>query len=395
MSKFLSALLVALILSWAFSPSLVRAHQEPLQDSTVIFQILARINTARIANGLTPYALNPLLTQAAQTQSEYQRDTGQVSHEGPGGNRALDRVLATGYPAVRANENIYAGMGGPDQAVNWWLGSTAGHVQNILHAVMREVGIGAALNADGLTYYTVVFSAQPNVLPAFINNDAYSTSDPSVVLALTNEGIFSGGAGRIGRAVQVQISNTPDFANAVVQPWAQYMTWTLDTGTGGGFKLVYVRYIDAAGRTADSQDSIVLDSAGGVVVAVPTSMPTALLPPTAAIIPQPTAGAPQPTGVPTVMATSSPTHLPAWTATVEITPSATRYITRPSMTLTPALDAPAGPTTVLGISVQAIRTVLWVTLGLGLVCIVLGNFTLIRSRHSAPASQEEENNGDD
>jgi uncharacterized protein YkwD len=393
MSKLLSALIVAVSLSLAFSPSLVRAHQEPLQDSAVIFQILAGINTARIANGLTPYALNPLLTQAAQTQSEYQRDTGQVSHDGPGGNRALDRVLATGYPAVRANENIYAGMGGPNQAVNWWLGSTAGHVQNILHAAMREVGIGAALNADGLTYYTVVFSAQPNVLPAFMNNDAYSTSDPSVVLALTNEEIFSGGAGQIGRAVQVQISNTSDFANAVVMPWAQYVSWTLDTSTGDGFKVVHVRYVDAAGRSADSQDSIVLDTAGGVVIVVPTLMPGAM-PPTAAVIPQPTVVAPQLTAVPAATVTSSPTSLPTQ-ATTAITPSPTRYISRTPIPLTPTVVAVARPVTVLGIPAGVIRAVLWGALGLGLVCIVLGNLTLIRSRRPMLADPEEEDSGDD
>lgn len=393
MSKFLAACVIALSLSLVFTPSLAHANQETLQDSSAVFQILSGINAARISNGLTPYALNPLLTQAAQSHSEYQRDTGQITHDGAGGTRALDRVLAVGYPAARANENIFAGMGGPDQAVSWWLGSTAGHVQNILHTVMREVGIGVAPNSDGVTYYTVVFSAQPNVLPIFINNDAYSTNSPSVTLALTNEGIFGGGSGQIGHAVQVLISNTPDFANAASQSWAQYVNWMLDTGAGDGLKTVYVRFVDAAGRTADSQDSIVLDTGGGGVV-VPTSLPTAP-PPTVVAASQPTNPVPQPTVAPTIMVTAVPTGLSTMSATVGITPSPTRYIGRTPVASTPMPGVPAGQPAVLGIPVGAFRIALWGTLGLGLVCIVLGNFALLRSRRSPSAPQEEEDNGRD
>jgi hypothetical protein len=385
---------MALTLSRVFSPSHAHAHPEPLQDSSAVYQILSGINTARISNGLTPYALNPLLTQAAQSHSEYQRDTGQITHDGPGGTRALDRVLAVGYPAARANENIYAGMGGPDQAVNWWLGSTAGHVQNILHTVMREVGIGAAPSADGATYYTVVFSAQPNVLPIFVNNDAYTTNSPSVTLALSNEGIFSGGSGQIGRAVQIQISNTPDFANTPFQPWAQNVSWTLDTGAGDGLKTVYVRFVDAAGRTADSQDSIVLDTGGGVVI-VPTSVPTAPPSPTVVVAPQPANPVPQPTATPTVGATIVPTSLSTMTAAAWITPPPTRYIGRAGMTSTPVFTVQTRRAGVLGIPVGTLRMVLWGPLGLGLVCIVLGNLALGRSRRSLSAPQGDEDNGDD
>lgn len=379
MFKFLAAYILSLGLSLIFAPSLAHAGRETLQDSTAVYQILSGINAARISNGLTPYALNPLLTQAAQVHSEYQRDTGQVTHDGPGGSRALDRVLAVGYPAVRANENIYAGMGGPDQAVNWWLGSTAGHVQNILHTVMREVGIGAAPNADGLTYYTVVFSAQPNVLPVFINTDAYSTNTPSVTLALTNEGIFSSSPGQVGRATQILLSNSADFSSAISQSWAQYVNWRLDDSAGDGLKTVFIRFIDAAGRTADSQDSIILDTGGGLSI-IPTSLPTAPPPPTVIVATQPSSPAPQPTVAPTMVLTASPIGMSTMTAAARMTASPTRYIGRTPITLTPVLIVQTRQVYVLGIPAEVLRTVLWGTLGLGLVCIVLGNFALIRSR---------------
>jgi len=372
-------------LSLPVAPSSAQAYTEPLQDSAAIFEILSGINAARIANGLTPYALNPLLTQAAQVQSEYQRDTGQVTHDGAGGTRALDRVLATGYPASRANENIYAGMGGPQQAVNWWLGSTAGHVQNILHEYMREVGIGVAPSSDGLTYYTVVFSAQPNVLPIFINNDAYATNNPDVTLALTNEGIFGSSAGGIGHAAQILVSNTPDFAGATSQPWAQFVSWRLDTSAGDGLKTVYVRFVDAAGSTADSQDSIVLDTGGGSVVIEPTAIPT--------LPPQPTVAEARPV-VPTLQPTDTPTLAPTATFVAEtVRETATPTLGGSRVTFTPTTTPVVAPRqlTVLGLPTKSLRLFLMGTLGLGLVSLVIGSLQLVMgSRNSIPNSQEEE-----
>jgi uncharacterized protein YkwD len=365
MSKLPVTCVVALSLSLLFAPSLVSAQAVTLQDSAAVFQILSGINSARVANGLTPYALNPLLMQAAQAHSEYQRDTGQITHDGPGGTRALDRVLAVGYPAARANENIYAGMGEPGDAVKWWLGSTAGHVQNIMHEVMREVGIGVASSSDGMTYYTVVFSAQPNVLPIFVNNDANSTNSPVVTLALTNEGIFSGSSGGIGRATHILVSNTPDFADAVPQPWAQYVDWTLDTSTG---------------------DS--LDTNGGGVAVAPTMLPTAPPQPTA-IAPQPVAPIPQPTETPTVMPTPSPTGTSI--STEQITPTPTRYGGNTRLTLTPVATTTSRPA-VLGIPTRVLRTIFWGALGVGLGFIFLGNLALYRSRRR---TSELQRGGDD
>ncbi|MBN1426951.1 MAG: CAP domain-containing protein [Anaerolineae bacterium] len=368
----------------SLTPSLAQSHEMELQDPAAIFQILSGINTARIANDLTPYALNPLLTQAAQIHSEYQRDIGQVTHDGPDGTRAINRVLAVGYPAARANENIYAGMVGPRQALNWWLGSTAGHSQNILHQSMREIGVGAASSSDGVTYFTVVFSAQPNVLPIFVNNDAYSTNTAAVTLSLTNEDVFGGSAGEIGHATQVLISNTPDFTNAASHPWSQFISWTLDTSSGVGLKTVYVRFIDVVGNTADSQDSIVLDTGDGDVVA-PTAMPT---------LPLQTTAVPQQAVTPISQPTNAPTPTPTIAFVDPLTVEMTQVTATPTMrgslmritstmisvvpTIQPASGAPAG----------TLRTILSGTLGLGLVCIVIGSFNLLRLRHSEPEPQE-------
>src|SRR5574340_57612 len=149
-----------LILATILIPAALPVNPARAQDADLAARMLAAVNAARVASGLPPYALNPLLTQSAQAHSEYQRDTGQITHEGPGGSRAFERAAAVGYPGARVNENIYAGIGGPERAVEWWLTADEPHRHNVLHPTLREVGIGAATNAQGVTYYTMDISAQ-------------------------------------------------------------------------------------------------------------------------------------------------------------------------------------------------------------------------------------------
>lgn len=251
----LSLLVVSLLLfGLVLSPHSELADAQDTLDIELAARMLSAVNGARIAEGLAPYAMNPLLTASAQTHSEYQRDTGQITHTGPDEARPYDRALAAGYPASRVNENIYAGIGGPEKAVEWWLTADEPHRHNVLHPTLREVGVGAATNAQGTTYYTLDISAQPNVLPAFINGDAPITRSETVILTLTNEEVFYG-AGQIGYATQVMISNSPDYSGALTQPWARFISWTLDTQRTGR-KTVYIRYMDASGRTTDAQDTI-------------------------------------------------------------------------------------------------------------------------------------------
>lgn len=252
-------------------------------DAELAARVLIAINEARVKNGFAPYALNPLLTQAAQAHSEYQMERREISHTGPGEMTALDRVAETGYPFIRVNENIYGGgMSSPEDAVEWWLTADELHNRNVLHPDMREAGIGAATSPEGWTYYTLDISSQPNVLPIFINSDDYTTTFPDVVITLTNETMFTGGGNRISYAIQVMLSNSADFAGATVLPWSAFLNWTLDISSGAGTKTVYVRYIDAAGRTADAQDSIVFDP-HGTLSATSDASPT--LTPTPTIIP--------------------------------------------------------------------------------------------------------------
>jgi uncharacterized protein YkwD len=164
--------LLALGLLWPVRPA--RA-----QDTADVDYLLASVNAARAAQGLPPYALNPLLAAAAQAHSEDMAAQaallleagesigGAVTHTGSDGSSAADRVARTGYPAIQVGEDIYASRSGPQAAFDWWMGSSA-HRSNILHPRFLEIGIGAAPGPEGLTMFTLVFahSEDSPVLPA-------------------------------------------------------------------------------------------------------------------------------------------------------------------------------------------------------------------------------------
>lgn len=363
------------------------------QDADLVVRLLAAINAPRISAGLPPYALNSLLTASAQKHSEYQASIGTFTHVGPDGSRTLERALAAGYPAIRANENIFSGNTTPEEVAYWWLTADADHRNNMLHPVLREIGLGIAADQAGTLYFTMDISAQPNVLPVFINSDAYSTASANVTLTLTNEDVFTGGPGQIGHASQVMVSNSPDFSGASPQGWAQYIDWALDPGTGAGLKIVYVRFIDTAGRTADSQDSIVYDPSGSnsAPAILATAMPAGgSTEPPVQFNPAPTATVlPQITG--TQLSPTQPVAELRPTQALDFSGSA-YHLRATSEAVTPGLP-PA--TTFLGISSLFLQRMLWGTLATGAGAMALGTLLLVRSRQSTIRKKEHSPDGED
>jgi hypothetical protein len=233
------------------------------QTPTSIGDIATRINRERIARGLTPYAVNAQLTQAAQAHANDIASSGKFGHTGTDGSTVFDRVARTGYGAYswgrRLGEN-WAWYPSAERAMTFWMDSPD-HRNNILHALYREIGIGIAASQGNLVI-VVDFGAQPNVLPFFINNYDSETKSPDVSLRFSSEDVVSvgEGAGTIGIPTQIQISNNADFAGAIWQSFAKQIQWTLTMGDG--VKTVYVKYRDARGRMATANDSITLNQSG-------------------------------------------------------------------------------------------------------------------------------------
>lgn len=131
------------------------------QAITTPNQMIAAVNNLRIANGLKPLEVHPILMQSAQSQADYMAATGQVTHARPGGGTYTQQLLALGFPLAgdlslggfRA-ENILS-TGSP---LVWngvppaW--QDADHMNTMLSQNFTHIGAGISQNANGY-YYAV------------------------------------------------------------------------------------------------------------------------------------------------------------------------------------------------------------------------------------------------
>ena len=125
-------------------------------DAAVQQQVLDATNAERAANGCPPLRLDPLLNQAADGHSEDMAARGYFSHSDPEGRGPGDRINAIGYPHRSWGENIAAGYGSAQAAVNGWMNSS-GHRANILNCAFDEIGIGYA---EAGRYWTQLFATR-------------------------------------------------------------------------------------------------------------------------------------------------------------------------------------------------------------------------------------------
>ncbi len=236
-------------------------YQDAEPDDLVYkeLQIIYLTNLKRREQGLAPLRWNSELSEAARwfalDSVEHQPNT-YCGHTDTEGRSPGDRIMAYAYKnAVAWGENVVCGLTTPETAVNGWM-NNAGHKQNILHAVYREVGVGYYRNSEtGKGYIVQDFSYDPNYAPVIINNEAPNTTVAEVQLYLYNPALQSGLEG-MSDATEMMIANEPSFADAVWEPFAQEKTWTLEAGEG--LRTVYVKTRDAQERTTLVTDSIYL-----------------------------------------------------------------------------------------------------------------------------------------
>ncbi len=369
---------IALLLVALLTVSTVHAQSDAAAD------LAQRINRERLARGLAPFALNPKLTAAAQGHADDLARHRNFGHIGSDGSTASDRIARAGYGkyswGYRIGEN-WAHFRNVADAMALWMESTA-HRNNILHPLMREMGIGVAPVSGGMVVYVVNFGAQPNVLPIFINDGATETATPHVKLTLTSEEVIPNGENdSIGRPVQVQIANTPDFAGATWQPFASKISWTL--AANQGVQTVYVKYRDAKGRTALASASILVRATTPTTTRPVTSANTSAssplttmrgeTTPTRAV----TITATRVTPRPTILATLIPTATPTETPTPTITPVPTETpTTTPTATITAietVTPTPSAPDAASDAHLD----------NLGILVVVLMSIVLIRTWYSA------------
>jgi uncharacterized protein YkwD len=263
--------LVAALALLLLVPAPTRAQDDPRAH------LFALINQARLREGFAPLGNSTLLNQAAQrhaedlASAERRATIGQVTHEGSDGSTYQQRIREARYTAwndgLMVSEVLWAGLGNAEDALVWFRrrSSTDDEVASdwevLTDVRYREAGVGFAED-DGVRYFVVVVGSRPGVLPIFINDGSEATESSLIALRLTNEeAVTLGDGASIGRAIEVRMSNRPDFDGVPWQPWEPLLPWQLSSDAPGEYA-VYVEFRDGAGRTAVAEDIIRLVSPG-------------------------------------------------------------------------------------------------------------------------------------
>ncbi len=138
---------------------------EETQADDIRERLLALINTARSKPrdcgdrhyaAAPPLALSDELSLAAIGHAKAMARTGSFDHIDDDGKTPSDRVRETHYRAHLVGENIAAGMGSAEEALEEWLESP-GHCENLMESRFTHVGAGFAVNLtrEPAVYWTL------------------------------------------------------------------------------------------------------------------------------------------------------------------------------------------------------------------------------------------------
>jgi uncharacterized protein YkwD len=126
-------------------------------EAKVEAAIFSYTNQERIAAGLSPLAVNPVLTSVARAHSLDMKERNFFSHTNPDWISPFQRMSAAGYDYSAAAENIaaislFTLQSNPDEVGRYfvqqmWMQST-GHRENILSPSYTEIGIGVVYESD-------------------------------------------------------------------------------------------------------------------------------------------------------------------------------------------------------------------------------------------------------
>ena len=122
-------------------------------------EVLTLTNSHRLGLGLTPLAASDTLEGAAEWKAAHMAYFGYFSHDDQSPTRSWDqRIRDCGY-SYGAGENIAYGYRTPLEVVTGWLNSS-GHRANIENPNYRVLGVGAAVDDSGRTYWVQNFGTK-------------------------------------------------------------------------------------------------------------------------------------------------------------------------------------------------------------------------------------------
>ena len=168
------ALCVLLLLTLT-SPRMALAHSsvdhalEPTAS-----ELITAVNNLRLANGLAPLNVHPILMQVAQGQADALNATdGAVGHGRPNGMTLTQQLLILGYPlsgdlslgGYRSENFVFGYNLSPLDAVEAWRGDDP-HTNTMLSPNRSDIGAGVSIASDGTVYYVIDTALQtPSGLP--------------------------------------------------------------------------------------------------------------------------------------------------------------------------------------------------------------------------------------
>ena len=134
--------------------SAARAQGDPASE------VIQLVNNLRMARGLPPYQVDPVLMSVAQAQASWSAANNHIGHDGPGGSSPLERALAGGYGGgaqVRVTENAASGsasLNTPSLVVTMWQGDAV-HLNALVSPDYQHIGVGFA-EAGGTSWYVLM-----------------------------------------------------------------------------------------------------------------------------------------------------------------------------------------------------------------------------------------------
>ncbi|HVN15410.1 MAG TPA: CAP domain-containing protein, partial [Anaerolineales bacterium] len=126
-------------------------------------ELINDVNALRLAYGLIPLTIHPILMQTAQGQADaLLASDGAVGHSRPNGLTYTDQLLILGYPlsgdlslgGYRAENFVFGAGLSPQDAVQIWRGDEP-HTNTMLSPNYLNIGAGVAIASDGTVYYVI------------------------------------------------------------------------------------------------------------------------------------------------------------------------------------------------------------------------------------------------
>lgn len=130
------------------------SQPESLQAVRRLFDCIERVNFERIQRGVAPVTYDARIAQAAAGHAAYQAAIQTMRHSGSGGSNGGTRMQASGYHWTAWGENVAAGQSDCATVMSAWMASST-HRANILNANFVHIGVGMALGANGVWYWTM------------------------------------------------------------------------------------------------------------------------------------------------------------------------------------------------------------------------------------------------